>query len=266
MLPAIYLMKKLPITVCMVSGAEAERIGRSLASVSEWVDEIVIVLNEEVADSTEEVARAYGAKIFREPWKGYVRQKQSACVKASNQWLLLLDSDESVSRELRRSIERLFASDIELNRFAAYSFPRCTLFCGRWLRHGDWYPDLSTRLWRKDLGSIQGKDPHDKVQVNGNVGRLRGDLLHYSVRSINHQLGKIPNYADYFVRERRAAGRTARWIDLTFRPCWTFFRGYILRRGFLDGWQGYYVARMNAFTTLTRYAKLREAESLDQSR
>ena len=88
---------------------------------------------------------------------------------------------------------------------------------------------------------------------------MKSDLLHYSVLSINQQLAKIPSYTDYFVEQRLRRGRKASWTDLTLRPWWTFARGYFIRMGFLDGWQGFYVARMNAFTTLTRYAKLQAA-------
>ncbi len=257
-------MKKLPISVCMVSGAEARRIGKSLASVADWVDEIVVVLNHDANDGTEEIALSYGARVYREVWKGFVAQKTSATAKAKHEWILGLDSDESVSPELKASIEQLFVSQEKLTSYSAYRFPRCTLFCGRWLRHGDWYPDLCTRLWHQNRAKIGGIDPHDKLEVNGRVGRLRGELLHYSILSINQQLTKIPAYSDYFVQRRMGAGRDASWIDLMFRGSWTFFRGYILRAGFLDGWQGYYVARMNAFTTLTRYAKLREASDIQQ--
>src|SRR6186997_2501165 len=116
-------MKKLPISVCMISGAEAHRIGRALASVSDWVSEIIVVLNDEVVDGTEQIAIKHGARICREPWKGFIGQKNSATEKASQPWLLGLDADEEVSPELREEIEAA-ASRESVDAPAAYEFPR----------------------------------------------------------------------------------------------------------------------------------------------
>src|SRR5437667_5569524 len=139
-------MNRLPISVSMISGAEAGRIPRALESVAGWTSETVVVLNEEVRDGTDEIARAQGAKVFREPWKGHVAQKNAAAQKAAQEWILGLDADEAVSRELREEIQALFAAGERLAPFAAFSFPRLTKFCGRWIRHVDWYPDRGTRL------------------------------------------------------------------------------------------------------------------------
>jgi hypothetical protein len=154
-------------------------------------------------------------------------------------------------------------SSTRMEENAAWNFPRMTEVGGRFLRHGDWYPDRQTRLWKRGTARWGGVNPHDKLMVEGTIGRLRGDLLHYGVPSLNLQLSKITSYTDHFVEDRLRKGRRASMMDLWFRPCWTFFRGYFLRRGFLDGWPGLYVARMNAFTTLTRYAKLRNAQQDD---
>ncbi len=251
--------KMLPISVCMIAGAEVERIGRSLDAVVEWVMDVHVVINDDVRDATESVARKRGAIVHREAWKGHIDQKNSAAAKSTQPWILALDADEVVSEALREEIESLFRSPDRLEQNAAWCFPRTTEVCGRFIKHGDWYPDRQTRLWKKGAANWGGVNPHDKLEVQGTVGRLRGDLLHYGVMSLNQQLAKIPSYSDQFVVDRMARGRRATALDLWFRPCWTFFRGYVLRLGFLDGWQGFYVARMNAFTTLTRYAKLRAA-------
>src|SRR5271169_1604623 len=178
-------MTKLPITVSMISGPEESRIGRALESVAGWTSEIVVVLNEDARDGTEEIARKFGARLFREPWKGYVAQKASAAQKAGQPWVLGLDADEIVSPELRGELERLFANKSLLERFAAFSVPRLTMFCGRWIRHGDWYPDRTTRLWRKDRAQWGGIDPHAKLAVNGEIQKLNGNLLHHNAESID---------------------------------------------------------------------------------
>jgi len=251
-------MNPLPLTVCMISGAEAHRIGRTLESVAGWTTDLIAVLNTEVADGTDALIERFGGKVFREPWKGFIGQKNSAAAKANQPWLLNLDADEVVTPLLREEIESAVRADGR--GCAAFEFPRCTFFCGRWIRHGDWYPDRVLRLWRREAAVWAGEEPHARLAVEGGIGRLRGDLLHYSNDSVNGTLAKIGPYSDYYVKRRLTAGRggTDRW-DMFGRPLWKFLRAYVLRRGFLDGWPGYYIAWMNAFSTVTRHAKVLEA-------
>jgi glycosyltransferase involved in cell wall biosynthesis len=242
----------------MISAAEAGRIGRALESVAGWTEEIIVVLNQEVRDGTEELAGHYGAKVFREPWKGHIAQKNSAAEKASQPWILGVDADEEVSPELRREIEGLFADAKRLEAIAAFSFPRLCWYCGRWIRHGDWYPDRQTRLWRRGQARWGGVDPHDKLLASGRVEKLRGDLHHYSRASINEHLGKIVPFSDEFVRQHGASGRIPGFFEMALRPGWRFVRAYVVRLGFLDGWPGFYIAAHTSFATLVRYAKVRE--------
>jgi glycosyltransferase involved in cell wall biosynthesis len=241
----------------MVSGAEARRIGRALDSVAGWAAEIVVVLNEEVADGTDRLIQERGGRVSREPWKGFIGQKNSAAAKATQPWLLNLDADEEVSPALRAEISDLLSG--AGSPAAAYEFPRCTWYCGRWIRHGDWYPDRVCRLWRQGQAAWTGEEPHARLAVRGPVRRLRSDLWHYSFDDLAHQISKIVPYQADAVRQRLGAGRSSSALELVVRPWWRFLRGYVFRRGFLDGWQGYYIARLNAFATLTRYALMREA-------
>jgi glycosyltransferase involved in cell wall biosynthesis len=243
----------------MISGAEARRIGRALESVSGWTSEIIVVLNEDVTDGTEELARSHGAQVFREPWKGHIAQKNSAAQKASQPWLLGLDADEVISPELQAELKRVFSGD-QLEGIAAFSFPRLTQYHGRWIRHGDWYPDVSTRLWRTGRAEWGGTDPHDKLIVQGRVTRLNSDLLHYSMESIDGQVAKTLRYAADFARGCRLQGKRVGFTDLLVRPPWRFLRSYVLRMGFLDGWQGFSIAWMTAFYTFLRYFKAYEAQ------
>ncbi|HEY3860987.1 MAG TPA: glycosyltransferase family 2 protein [Verrucomicrobiae bacterium] len=250
---------KLPISVCMISGAESHRIGKALASVAEWAGEIIVVLNKDAADGTDKAAAAFGAKIFREPWRGFIAQKNSAAAKASFPWILGLDADEVISPALREKIAARFEAGRAPSE-AAFKCPRCTFYCGRWIRHGDWYPDYVTRLWRKDAAEWTGVEPHAGLAARGSVGTLAADMFHYSNDSIDQQISKIAPYSADFVRHRRQNNKSAGMADLTIRPAWRFFRAYVLRRGFLDGWQGFYIASLTAFSTLTRYVKVLEAE------
>ena len=160
-----------------------------------------------------------------------------------------MDSRPALRDEIRRTIA-------EPGDHAAFCFPRCANFCGRWIRHGDWYPDRQTRLWRKGRARWGGVDPHDKLIVQGRVGRLRADLLHYTAETIDRQIAKISIYAEVFAQDARLQGRAAGRFDLLVRPAWRFVRSYFFRLGFLDGWQGCYLAWMTAAYAATRYAKI----------
>jgi glycosyltransferase involved in cell wall biosynthesis len=244
----------------MISGAEAHRIGRALASVANWASEIIVVLNEDVRDGTEEIARKYGARVVFEAWKGFIGQKNSVAEKASQQWLLGLDADEEVPPALKAEIEAAISNDSS-NNPAAYEFPRCTFYCGRWIRHGDWYPDRVLRLWKRGCARWTGMEPHAYLEVTGKVARLRSDLRHFSNESIDRQIAKIGPYNHDFVQHLVAKGLRPGVFHLVLRPLWRFLRAYIFKLGFLDGWQGYYIACLTAFSTLTRYAKVREAST-----
>src|ERR1700744_3420089 len=169
-------MESIPVSVCIIAGNEAQRIRKVLESVQGGTSEIVILLNQEVNDGTDQIAKEFGAKVFREPWKGFIGQKNSAAEKCSQPWLLNLDADEAVTPELKKEIQSLLASGTPPH--TAYEFPRCTFFCGRWIRHGDWYPDRVQRLWRRGAARWAGEEPHARLQIDGTVGRLNADLLH----------------------------------------------------------------------------------------
>jgi glycosyltransferase involved in cell wall biosynthesis len=252
-------MSKLPISVCIVSGAEAHRIGKALESVVEWVSEIIVVLDDRAQDDTEAVVARYGGRVFREPWKGFIGQKNSVMEKASQPWVLGLDADEVVSPSLQSELHRLFATAPPAK--AGYSFPRCTFYLGRWIRHGDWYPDRCTRLWQRGRGRWAGVDPHAKPEVDGPVAELHSDLLHYSMESYEHLIAKTMAYADEFAKHCAAGNQRVTTLDLMVRPTYRFFRAYVFRLGFLDSWQGYSIAWMTAFYTFLRYAKVKAAQT-----
>jgi len=248
-------VNKLPISVCVISGAEARRISRLLHSVAGWTSEIILVLNEDVTDGTEQIAASYGAKVFREAWKGHVAQKNSALEKAAQPWILGLDADEAVSGDLR---DEILALQAPFSNCAAYSLPRCTFFLGRWIRHGDWYPDRSTRLWLRGKARWTGFDPHDRLRVDGATGKLRGDLLHYSNPDISSYVRKINYFADLYLQRQLA--EKARWsaAGAIFRAKWRFVRAYFFRLGFLDGYPGFFIAASTAYATLVRHTRLFE--------
>ena len=252
-------MTKLPISVCIVAGNEAHRIRRTLDSVKEWTSEIILAIDDKVVDGTDKIAESYGAKVFSQTWRGHAAHRNFASSHATQPWLFAIDADEVVSDPLRAEIIAAFQNQNPQSLPAAYSFPRLSYFGGRWIRHGNWYPDRKVRIWRKDAGQWEG-DPHEKLVVRGDVVSLRADLFHFSNENIDQLLSKISVVSTIFVRHCQARQRRTGWTDLTIRPFWKFFRAYFLRRGFLDGWPGYFIAWMDAFSTVTRYVKVIEAE------
>jgi glycosyltransferase involved in cell wall biosynthesis len=240
----------------MISGAEAGRIGRALASVADWTSEIVVVLNDDVADGTEGAATSFGATIFRHPWHGFRDQKNLALGHATQPWVLLLDADEEVSAELRQSIGQFFTGGQE--SFAGADFPRKTWFLGRWITHGDWYPDRVLRLFRRGMGKCAGSPEHDKVALQGASAKLEGDLLHYSNPDISSYVRKINYYADLYLQRQLA--EKARWsaAGAIFRASWRFVRAYFFRLGLLDGYPGFFIAASTAYSTLVRHSRLFE--------
>jgi glycosyltransferase involved in cell wall biosynthesis len=249
------MTQKLPIAISMIARNEALNIPRSLASVADWVQEIVVIIND-CTDNTEEIAQGFGATVIHHPWEGYRDQKKFALAQVKAPWVLALDADEEVSAALKDDIFAFFQGDHEW--FQGAKFPRKVWFLGRWITHGDWYPDWSLRLFRNGKGHWYGSPEHDKIELDGSVKRLHGDLHHYSNPTLYSHLNKIPVFSDYFLN--RQIEKSCKWscADTLLRPWWRFFRAYVLRLGFLDGFPGYYIARATAFATFVRYSRLYE--------
>lgn len=252
---------RLPISVCLVAGNEAHRIPRALDSVRGWTTEIIVAIDDKVTDGTDKIARSYGAKIVSQPWRGHAVHRNFASTHATQPWLLAIDADEVIPPSLRDEIIRLF----EQNKFkppcAAYRFPRCTFYHGRWIRHGDWYPDRKARLWQRERANWGDKHLHESLVVKGDIGNLKNDLLHYSMESLEHEIKKTMVSVRYFVQECAARKKQAHFTDVLFRPWWAFLRSYFLRLGFLDGWQGLAVARGIAIYTFLRYLKVYQVQN-----
>jgi glycosyltransferase involved in cell wall biosynthesis len=250
------MMRKLPVSVCLVSGAEAQRIGRALKSVADWTSEIVVVLNQEVTDGTAEIAAQFGARVIRHPWQGFRDQKNLALTYAQQPWVLALDADEEVSPALREEIARFFHGQHQ--HAVGASFPRKVWFLGRWITHGDWYPDRVLRLFRRDQGKWGGSSEHCHIELDGAACKLRGDLHHYTNPTIASYVQKMPYYADLFL-ERQLAARVV-WSApaAVVRAVWRFFRAYFFRLGFLDGYPGFFIAASTAYATLVRHSRLFE--------
>lgn len=253
------MKRPLALSVVIVAKNEARNLPRCLASVQGWTAETVLVLND-TTDASEALGRAAGAQVHHLPWRGYRDTKNAALDFARESWILSLDADEEVSTPLRKSIEDFFANGRD-QRHEAASFPRKVWFIDRWIVHGDWYPDVCVRLFRRGSARWGGDEfVHEKITCTGPVARLRGDLHHYSFPTIASHVAKITPFADLFLRQQEASGTHFSGAAAIFRSYWRFFRAYILKRGFLDGFPGFYIAQATAFGALVRYSRLYEAQ------
>ena len=247
------------VSVVIIARNEAVNLPRCLASARGWTAEIIVVLNDTTDDSAA-IAANLGARVVSLPWKGFRDTKNAALGLAAQPWALCLDADEEVSPLLRREIAA-FLSRPDLERFDGARFPRKVWFIDRWITHGDWYPDYNLRLCRCARARWGGDAfVHERIVCDGPVAKLRGDLHHYSFPTLASHVAKINPFADLYLRQQLEKGRRFSLGAAVLRPGWRFFRAYILRLGFLDGYPGLYIAWANAFSAFVRQSRLYEAE------
>ena len=249
------------ISACITAGNEENNIRRCLESVR-WADEIVVV-DSFSSDRTVEICREYTEKVYQHEWHGYIGQKNLIKDLAEGPWILFIDADEEISPELRDEILNEFSTD-KADGLAGYEFPRLVKYLGRWITHGGWYPDVKLRLFRKDKGICGGKEPHDRTTVDGPVRKLRGQLYHYTYDNIAHQLSTINRFSGITAKGMFEDGRPFSMLDPLFRPVLRFVRGYIFKRGFLDGFPGLLIAVTTAYGVFVKYAKLWELRNQGQ--
>ncbi|GAB3371947.1 glycosyltransferase family 2 protein [Lysobacter rhizosphaerae] len=233
----------MPISACIITFNEADRIGDCLASLA-FCDEVVVV-DSHSTDATRAIAESLGARVIARPFDGFRSQKQFAIEQATHDWVLCLDADERVSPELRAAIEA--ERERGFTTAAGYRFARLSEYFGKFLRHGNAYPDRVLRLFDRRRGGWRGtREVHEAASVEGEVRTLRGDLIHYPYRSLEQQLAKTQRYARMMAEHDFARGKRATLGKLVLAPAWRFWRGYVLRGGFLDGWHGLVYAYVRA--------------------
>jgi len=245
---------KPPISACVICFNEERKIARCLASV-EWCAEIV-VLDSYSTDRTVEIARRYTSQIHQHEWLGYVGQRNLVRELATQPWLLFLDSDEEVSPALRDEILSHFRNGPP--SCVGFEFPRMVRYLGRWIRHGEWYPDAKLRLFHRDYGRSEGIEPHDRVVVTGPVKRLRHPLWHYTYDDVEDHISTLNRFSTITAQQKHVGTSAFHWYDLLFRPPLRFLKGYVIRGGFLDGAHGLMIALLAAMGAAMKYIKLWE--------
>ena len=243
------------LTVTLITRDEAAHIGAAMASVA-WADEILVV-DSGSSDDTVSIARRLGARVESRDWPGYIDQKNHAASLASHDWILSLDADERVDERLARDIRALMTSEPPA---PAYRMRRVSFYLGRWIRTTDWYPNYQLRLYDRRRARWTGRYVHEGVSVDGPVGRLTGELLHYSYRDLSHHLRKLEHYATLSARQLDEEGRRGSIAGGAARAAAAFARNYVLKGGFRQGSVGLLISVLNGYYVFLKFAKLWERQ------
>ena len=228
-----------------------------LASLA-FADEIVVV-DSGSSDGTAEIARRFGARLVQKEWLGFGRQKQYAVDQARHDWVLCLDADETVSPRLAASIQAALAEPVS----PVYRMPRRNRFLGRWLSHGEGYPDWSPRLFNRMNARWSDDLVHEKVLYAVTPGTLQGDLLHDSSDDLTAYLERQNRYTTLAARQAYELGRSAGFFHILMSPVVRFLKFYVLRLGFLDGMAGLLHISIGCMNSYLKYAKLLELRKAD---
>jgi glycosyltransferase involved in cell wall biosynthesis len=241
------------LSVVIISYNEEKNIGRCIDSVKNVADEI-LMLDSSSTDQTVAIAESMGAIVKQEVFKGFIQKKNKAIELASNDYVLSLDADEALDPQLSDSIRKAkenFTSH-------AYRMNRCSNYCGKFIRHGSWYPDTKIRLFDRRKAQWGGTNPHDKIvlQENFRVEHLRGDILHYSYHTISEHVAQNNKLSTLAAESLFSKGKKTNLFNVFTNPCWAFFLSYFVRAGFLDGLFGLVIAIQISNMTFLKHLKL----------
>jgi glycosyltransferase involved in cell wall biosynthesis len=241
------------LSVVIITFNEERNIEQCLRSVKPIADEIIVV-DSLSTDRTKEIAIAHGAIVIDQVFLGFIEQKNLALSKASNPYVMSLDADEAISEELSKLIlaekSKGFPKD-------AYSVKRLPFYCGKWIRHGTYYPDKKIRLVNKEKAKWGGTNPHDKIILlpGSSLQSLKGDLHHYIYQSFEEHMLQTNKFSSIAAMELFKAGKKPSYFKLIANPTWAFIYGFFIRLGFLDGFNGFMIAKLTAMHAFFKYAK-----------
>jgi hypothetical protein len=243
----------LPVSLVVITRDAATDIAECLLSAPFCADALVV--DSGSGDHTVETARRCGARVVSHAWAGFGPQKQFAVQEARYDWVLCLDPDERLSPALRESILALFARGTPPH--PAYALARRNRFLGRWLSHGEGYPDWVTRLFDRRRARWSDDPVHEQVLADGPVGRIDGDLMHASAESIERYVAKQNRYTTLQADALHASGKRGSALAMAASPVARFLRFYVVKLGFLDGAAGFAHIAIGAFASFLKHAKLR---------
>jgi len=247
------------LSVVIITRNEENNLPRCIESVK-FADEIVVV-DSGSTDRTQQIAESMGARFFTKTWAGYGPAKQEGVNRATGEWILSIDADEEVTAELADEIREVVATENSAN---GYYIPRRTNFLGRWIYHCGWYPDPVLRLFRKSRGRFDEAVVHEKATIDGQAGRLKGELLHYSYPDLESYFKKFNRYTTMGAEKAYQEGRRSGWFDIVIRPPVSFVKHYVTRQGFRDGMEGFTLSVFSSLAVMVKYVKLRHLAGKDR--
>ncbi len=244
------------ISVIIITFNEERNIAATLDAASKVATEI-IVADSGSTDKTKEICLEKNIQFFYQPWLGYGEQRNAAVSKATNDYILVLDADEVLDDVLIDCIRKL-----QQNGFAEkiYSLHRRNFYFGKFMLHGMERADIKPRLYHKNFAKWNNKLVHEALEyVAGlKVTKLKGYLLHYTYRAISEYTAKTDKYTSLGAQEYYLQGKSEPgFLKLVLSPAFTFMNAYFIKAGFLDGWHGWILAKLQANAVLQKYAKLK---------
>lgn len=243
------------LSVVIITFNEEKNIGRCIESVRDIADEIVVV-DSFSTDRTKDICLSYGVDFHEHKFEGYIAQKNYAISRAAYPHQLSLDADEALSDELKKAITEIKNNWI----YDAYTMKRLTNYCGKWIRHSGWYPDIKQRLYNSEKGRWTGQDPHDKFVMNpgANIRHINHDILHFSYYSIDEHILQSDKFSSIAAHELVRKGQKILFYKILLNPIAKFLRNYFLKLGFLDGYFGFLICQITANETFLKYVKARQ--------
>jgi len=220
----------------------SEKFIEEVIKSASFADE-VLVLDSGSSDDTVKIAKNLGAKVYHQKWLGFGKQKQKAVDLAKNRWVFVLDSDEIITKNLQKEIEDV----LKKPKFDAFRVARLNYFFKKPIKYGGLYPDKSIRLFDKEKGRFSEDEVHEKVIIKGKVADLKNHMIHYAYENIEEFINKQNRYSSLNAKPNK--------IKAILNPFWTFFKMYIIKLGFLDGWEGYVIAKLYSQYTFWKYIK-----------
>ncbi|MEI7670226.1 MAG: glycosyltransferase family 2 protein [Pseudomonadota bacterium] len=250
-------METIKLSVAIITFNEEKNIARCINSVKEIADDIVVV-DSYSTDNTKMMAIELGARVIEREFDGHIQYKNFAITQAKFPNVLSLDADECLSDELIVSIKKVK----ENWQHDGYYMNRLNNYCGKWIKHGNWYPDKKLRLWDSRKGKWGGENPHDKFELSeGKAGFLKGDLLHYTVTSIDAYKKQLEKFATIASYEMYKKGKKVSTPFIYLKTGFTFLKSYLIKLGFLDGYYGWLIAVQSAQYVFAKYIKLQQRHS-----
>jgi glycosyltransferase involved in cell wall biosynthesis len=243
------------ISAVIITLNEERNIGRCIDSLRDVADEVIVV-DSFSTDKTGEICQSKGVHFIQIEWEGYSKTKNYANLQASFEYILSLDADEALSEELINSIKREKEKELD----GTYCFNRLTNYCGKWIKHCGWYPDVKTRLFLKNIAQWEGDYVHEEIKFIGEPisTHLKGDLLHYPYYSIGEHYERVEKYSLLGARKLLDKNKGGSRFKGIFSAISRFVRMYFLKLGILDGRAGYRICRISAYAAYLKYVKLNE--------